>query len=154
MKAAKVISSTIDGTKRMCIKVLRLGKSDVQISKQIAPYGIDSSPIKDMVAIHSDTSEKGKTVVIGYINKESITESGETRLFSTDENGVLKSTVYLKNDDTLELMGNSDYAMKYNKFQEQMDIIIKDLNIVMAAAGLPATLADFSTSKNPKIKTN
>lgn len=158
MKSATVLSTSIDSLKRTVIKVLRLGNSDVQTSKQLAPYGIDSNPVKDMIAIHAETGLRGDTIIVGYINKESITEAGETRLFSTDSDGVLKSTVYLKNDETLELMGNSNFAVKFNELQAEFNKLNSAFNShVHASSGAPAvpqSSANITLSKNDKIKTN
>ena len=60
MNLVKVISSEIDNTKRRIVKFLRYGKSDVQTSFEAMPFGIDSSPTKDMIAIYAPTGENGK----------------------------------------------------------------------------------------------
>ena len=163
MKTSKVDSAIIKA-KTLIVKVLRLGNADVQTSKQISNFGIDSNPIKGMVAIQGETSIKGETVIIGYIGKEHIAESGETRLYSTDENGVLKSTVYLKKDETLELMGNSNFAVKFNELQTSFNELQTKFNThthigVTAGAGVTGTTAtpstaNISAAKNQKIKTN
>ena len=161
MKSSKVLSSTIDAAKKITIKVLRLGKSDVQTSKQISPFGVDSAPIKDMVAIHSETSEKGKSIVIGYINKECIAKAGETRLYSTDASGNLKSTVYLTNDGKLELMGDSNFAVKFNELelafnemQIKFNAHIHPLSTGTSTPTATPSIANILLAKNDKIKTN
>lgn len=154
MKTGKVDSGTIDGVKRLVVKILRLGNSDVQTSKQISPYGIDSNPIKDMVAIQGETSIKGENVIVGYIGKEHITEAGEIRLYSTDSDGVLKSTVYLRDDETLELMGDSNFAVKYNELKTAFDLLKVSVDANSAINSLPPSAANISAAKNDKIKTN
>jgi hypothetical protein len=161
MKTAKTDSTTINSLKNLVVKILRLGNADVQTSKQIAPFGLDSNPIAGMVAIQGETSIKGENVIIGYIGKEHITEAGETRLYSTDENGVLKSTVYLKKDDTLELMGDSNFAVKFNELEIVVNEIQSKLNThihplssgTSSATATPST-SNISSAKNTKIKTN
>jgi len=169
MKTAKTDTTTIDSLKRLIVKVLRLGTQDVQTSRQIAPFGLDSNPIKDMVAIQSETSIKGETVVIGYIGKEHVTKVGETRLYSTDSDGGLKSTVHLLDDGTLELLGNDNYAVKYNELETAFNQLKSDFNahthITSATVGAALTLgviapptspstANISPAKNVNIKTN
>ncbi len=68
MDLVKIISTEIDNLKRRVVKFFRMGKSDVRTSLEANAYGIDSNPIKDMIAIYSDTSLNGKTVILGYIN--------------------------------------------------------------------------------------
>lgn len=112
VKITKVISATIDSGKRI-IKILGFGKSDVQTSNEAVAFGIDSNPIKDMVAVQMETSQRGKTVIVGYINKNQIADSGELRLYSLNASGSEQATVYLKKDGVLELNGNIDNAVKF-----------------------------------------
>tara|TARA_R110001632_G_scaffold50157_3_gene125244 strand:+ start:369 stop:863 length:495 start_codon:yes stop_codon:yes gene_type:complete len=164
MKTGKVDNGIVDAAKRMVVKILRLGANDVQTSKQISPFGVDSNPIKDMVAIQGETSIKGETVIIGYIGKEHITEAGETRLYSTDADGVLKATIHLKADDTLEMMGDSNFAVKFNELETAFNELKTKFNShthtgVTAGAGVTGTTptpstANISAAKNIKIKTN
>ena len=65
------------------IKLLRFGKSDSRTADQFAPYGIDSKPIKDLVALYSPTQNDGELACIGYISRSELTKSGEIRVFST-----------------------------------------------------------------------
>lgn len=112
VKLTKIISTAIDSGKRI-VKILGFGKSDVQTSNEAVAFGIDGNPIKDMVAIQMDTSQRGKTVIVGYINKNQIAESGELRLYSLNDSGAEQAHVYLKKDGNLELNGNADNAVKF-----------------------------------------
>lgn len=168
----KVISTEIDNLKRRVIKVLRFGKSDVQTCIEALPYGIDSNPIKDMVAVYAETSEKGKIAIIGYFNKNQKAAVGELRLFSTDANGFEKFYTWLKNDGTMEIGGNTNFAVKYNELQTEFNALKKSHNDLLTeykthvhavtAVGSPtaATIStqtpntsDITQSKNDKIKT-
>lgn len=75
--------------------------SDNRSTRQAAPYGVDSNPIAGMVAVYSETTEKGKPVIIGYLNKNQISQPGETRFFATDNNGVVLGSVYFKGDGSI-----------------------------------------------------
>jgi len=164
MKTGKVDSGTFNAAKNLIVKILRLGANDVQTSKQISPYGLDSNTIKDMVAIQGETSIKGENVIVGYIGKQHITESGEIRLYSTDDQGVLKSTIYLKKDETLELMGDSNWAVKFNELETAFNELKSKFNTHVhigvttgaSSSGTTPTpsVADISAAKNDKIKTN
>lgn len=132
MQLIKIISSEVQSAVRI-VKFLRYGKKDVQTSDQIAPYGVDSNPIKDMIAVYSQTSEKGETVVIGYINKNQLAAVGEHRTFSTDENGQLKFYVWLKNNGTLELGGSAKHLARYEELKTGFDALKKDHNDLVDA---------------------
>lgn len=124
----KVISTEIDTIKRRVVKILRFGKSDVQTALECGPYGIDSNPIKDMVAVYAPTEEKGKVAIIGYINKNQKALPGEFRMFSTDANGAEKFYVWLKNDETIEIGGNSNFVVKFNELKTEFNALKKSHN--------------------------
>jgi len=172
----KVISTELKNA-RLFIKILRYGKNDVQTPKQVSPYGFDSNPVKDMVAVYAKCGSDNNNVIIGYINKNSIAKVGEMRLFSTDKDGVEKFYYYLKDDGTTEIGGNTNFAVKYNELKDEFDKLkdttddlVQQWNTFCAsytpgspsALGTPPTLStatvtpntsDITQCKNDKIKT-
>jgi len=169
----KVISTEIDTIKRRVVKILRFGKSDVQTALECGSYGIDSNPIKDMVAVYAPTEEKGKVAIIGYINKNQKALPGEFRMFSTDANGTEKFYVWLKNDETIEIGGDSNFAVKFNELKTEFNALKTDYNnhineynlhthlgvtVGSGATGITTPSTNTNTSnidnaKNDKIKT-
>jgi hypothetical protein len=156
-------------------KILRFGKSDVQTPFQALPHGIDSNPVKDMIAVYSETTEKGKPVVIGYLNRDQLAEVGGTRLYSTDSDGSAQFAIYLRADGTCEVGGDSDNMVRYseletafNQLQSDFDSFVNTYNthihdVPQAPSGtLPsapttstgsASTADISPAKIDEIKT-
>lgn len=120
MNLSKVISSEFDNLKKRLVKVLRFGKDDVQTAQEAAPFGTDSNPIKDMIAVYMPTSERGKNVIVGYLNKNQLAEVGEHRIYSTDSGGELKAYVWLKNDGNIELLGTGDNLVKYSPLNQEL----------------------------------
>lgn len=133
MDLTKVLSTNIDSLMRRVVKVLRFGKSDVQTALDVSSYGIDSHPIKDMIAVYSDTSEKGKTVIIGYINKNKLAEIGELRLFSTNSTGTEQFYTWLKNDGTMEIGGDGDNMVRYSELEIAFNQLKSDFNSLVTA---------------------
>lgn len=164
MQLVKIISSEIKSLKRT-IKALRFGKNDVQNTIEAMPYGIDSAPIKDMVAVYSETSERGKAVIIGYINKNQIAEPGEFRTFSTDSSGDVQFYIYQKKDGTCHFGGDADNLVRYKKLKDAMDQLVLDLKAeftliqagILAGGGsynpTPTFDIDISAAKIIEIKT-
>ncbi len=165
IKLAKTISSVIDNLTRRIVTVYLLGRTDVQEAIQSAPYGIDSNPIKDMVAVFAQTGERGKTVIVGYLNKNQIAAIGETRLYSTDEDGNVKISIYLKNDGTAELAGNEDNLVRFvplddfvgalnNFFNQQLPLIAS--GIATGGGSYTPGTANFNISgaKIDELKTS
>lgn len=163
MFITKFISAELDSVGRRIAKVLRFGKHDTQTGFQSTPYGIDSNPIKGMRAIYSTTAQKGKTVIVGYINVDQLADPGELRLFSTDTNGELKFSIWLKADGTCEVGGNSDNLVRYipldqglQNFKTEIQQELVKIATGIASAGgsyTPGTLSvDISASKIDEIK--
>lgn len=164
MQLVQILSSAFDELQRRIPKFKRFGNADVQTSFEASPYGIDSNPIKGMVAVYSETSEKGKTVLVGYINKDQLAGPGETRLFSTDDAGVLKTYCWLKNDGTIELGGSVDNLVRFiplqtaiNSLQTQLNAELTKIQIAISALGgtyaIEPIEVDISESKIEEIKT-
>lgn len=127
----QIISTEIDSLKRRVVKFLRLGRSDIQTSLQASPYGVDSNPIKGMVALYIKTGEKGKTVIVGYINKRQRSAPGEYRIFSTNANGTLKAYAWLRNDGIMELNGDDDNMVRFSELETAFDELKSDFNALV-----------------------
>lgn len=127
MNTAKVNDSKFDKLKRRIVKFLRFGKYDVLEAVDVSPYGTDSVPVKDVVAVCSETST-GKPVVIGYLNVERKADVGEHRIYSTDSNAGEKFYIWLKNNGTCEIGGNADNAVRYSKLEQAFNDLKTDFN--------------------------
>lgn len=121
LNLVKTISTELDNLNRRIVKFLRFGRSDVQTSLQASAPGVDANPIKDMVAVYAATEEKGKTVIVGYINKNQISKPGEYRTFSTNDEGDEETYIYLKDDGTIEIGGASDNMVRFAPLKEGYD---------------------------------
>lgn len=164
LSTSKLNSTSFDDLKRRVVKLLRFGKNDVQSPIEAAPYGHDSNPIKDMIAIYGTTQRQGDTVVIGYINVNQLAEVGENRLYSTNANGDLQTYVWLKNNGDILLGGDADNAVRYSPLSNELtafkNLIQTELGKIQTAivgvGGVytPGTLTlDISQAKTDKIKT-
>ncbi len=164
MFITRVISSAFDSVKRRITKVRIFGIGDVQTGFEASPYGTDSNPIANMRAIYASTSEKGKNVIIGYINVNQLAAVGEHRIYSTDENGELKFYIWLKNDGTCQFGGSVDNLVRYSPLNEGAQDLVAQLQgeLVKIAAGIatgggsysPATLSlDITDYKIDEMKT-
>jgi len=121
------VNEAISGTlARLVVKVLRLGSKDVQTALNVANFGVDSSPIKGMVAIHADTGIEGETIILGYIKPDIIAQPGETHLYSTDQNGVDSFRIKLLTDGTAEIGGDADFMVRFNELKTAFDQLKSD----------------------------
>jgi hypothetical protein len=129
----KILSNGLNSIGQRLIKFRANGPDDVQENIQCSPFGIDSVPLKDMVAVKVNTSERGKDYVIGYLNKDLLAADGENRLFSVDSDGNLSSYIWLKNNGTIEMMGDADNLAKYNGLEQGFNQLRSDLNGLIQA---------------------
>lgn len=129
IKIVKTISFAFEKARRR-IKVLVRGKSDVQTDNEGMPFGVDSIPPVGWRAIHLETGEKGKTIVIGYINELQLEGlvSGEFRIYSLDPDGVLSTSIFLRGDGTMEVGGDVDFMVRFNALKTAFDELKSDVN--------------------------
>lgn len=128
MNFVKIDSTLVDNLTRRVVKFLRLGLRDVQTSLQAGPYGSDTNPIANMVAVYAPTDERGKTVILGYINKNQLAQPGEHRIFSTNEDGELQTYLWLKNDGNMAIGGDADNMVRFSELKTGFDQLKTDLN--------------------------
>jgi len=161
MNLTTVISSEIDKLKRRLVKVLRGGKSDVQRVKESMPSGWDSAPIKGMVAVYSENTQKAHPVILGYFNVNQISEPGEARIYSLSSQGEVKAFIMLRTDGSQEFNGTGNYLSKFNELKAGFDQLRTEFNthIHTGNLGAPTTppavpsTASIDTSKALKLKT-
>ncbi len=154
------LSTAADSLGRLIQKVRRLGKSDIQTAPVCAPYGIDSNAIADMIAVYADSSMKGDSVIIGYINKNALAEVGGLRLFSTNSAGAEQFYVYLRASNNLELGGDQRHLARFEELETAFNELKADYNAhqhLSTATGTPTsapvvpTAADISGAKIDNI---
>lgn len=159
---ARVLSSILDSLGRRIVKLRSLGKS-TETGLEATPFGTDANPIAGMVAIFAETSSKGDQVVIGYINKSQLAGPGEHRIYSTDSNGNVKFSIWLKADGTCEIGGSSKHMTRFEELETAFNELKTAFNShthsgVQAGAGVtgpatPQSSADISGAKISTVKT-
>lgn len=159
---SRVKETVIEGGFRVA-KVFQFGAKTATVA---SAFGDDSNPIKDMIAIYANTSEVGDKVIVGYLNQNHIAAIGEKRIFSLKPNGDLSFAIHLKNDETCEIGGNADNAVRYSKLEEAFNELKNDLNTLIglynthshAANGTPtastaeASVANIVPSRVDSVK--
>ena len=157
---SKVKSTIITNGKRI-LKVLEFG---AKTAVEVAPFGDDGNPLKDMSAIYGRSSASGDDIILGYINKNQIAAVGEKRIYSLKPDGTLSIDIHLRTDGTMEIGGNTDNMVKYipldTALKNQDTLInaelIKIATAITTLGGVytPTSVAtDISPSKSDTIKT-
>lgn len=149
-------------------RILKVEQFGLKTAAEAMPFGEDSQPVKDMVAIFGETSNNAEPVIIGYINKNQVAGPGEKRIFSLDSDGNLATFIWLKSDGTIEIGGDAKNMVRYQELEQGFNQLRTDLNNFIttynlhthaanggappAAQGTPST-ADISASKIDEVKT-
>lgn len=133
---AKTRDTFIEKSK-LIIKVLQFG---AKTAKQTAPFGIDSNPLDNYTAIYSETLNAGESVILGYINKNYITEKGEIRLYSLNDSGVVQAYAHLRKNGDLELNGSEFSAVRFENLKVAIDAqnVLINAELVKIAAAITA----------------
>lgn len=144
-------------------RILKVEQFGIKTADEVASFGVDSNPLKGMVAIYSDTTNASESVILGYINKNQLADSGEIRLYSLDSNKALKSFIWLKNDNTIEFNGNTYSMVRYEPLESGINakdnLINIELGKIATAIGslggvyTPASVStNISSAKNEDLK--
>ena len=127
MNLVKIISKSIESGRHL-IKSFGFGRDDVQEVNQMSQAGIDSSPIEGMVAMYSPTSTQGENFIVGYINSNQVTESGEVRIYATNDSGVLQSYIHCKKDGDIIFSSEADNLVRFSALETAFNELKADYN--------------------------
>lgn len=165
----KITKSIVNKSRRF-VKFIGMGRDDVKEHRAAAPWGDESVPIKDAVAIWANTSVSGEAVVVGYINTSALEDlnPGERRIFSTNDTGTLQVYARFTDAGKLELNGDADNLVRYSELKTAFDQLRTDLNALTAlynahvhpslgsptpSVSTPST-ADMTASKIDELQTS
>jgi hypothetical protein len=127
MRITKIISTAVAKGK-LIIKVLGLGANDVQTVYNVLPFGIDSNPNKNIRGIWAKTDNLEDRILLGVLFERPTANTGETRLYSENTNGVEVFSLYLKNDGIAEIGGNADNLVRYKKLDDGLQSLKTKIN--------------------------
>ena len=158
---SKFKEASIEAGKRF-LKVLQFG---AKTAKESYPFGFDSAPLEDYTAIYADTSNKGESVIIGYINRNQVAKLGEARMYALGSSGELLGYVYARDNGVTEINGGEFSAVRFQNlknaiYDKDQDINIELQKIAVAIVSLGGsytpgsifTNLDSSESSTVKIK--
>lgn len=156
---ANVVSAVIKNGTRI-LKVMQYG---AKTADECGPFGDDSSPLKDMVAVYAQTEEIGDPIIIGYINEKQLAQPGEKRFYSLKADGSLATSIWLKNNGTIELAGNMHNLVRFTPLNAGLQATTSQINAelikiataitALGGAYIPLSITnDITASKINEIK--
>ena len=126
------------------LKVFEFGAKTADV---IAPFGDDSAPNKDMIALYGKTTNGEDNVVIGYVNRNQIALPGEKRIFSEKTDGTVSTYIHLFTDNTMAIGGDTDNAVRYTPLN--IGITAKDALINTELAKIAVSISALGGSYTP-----
>ena len=177
IRTGKVLSSEVaankDGDTDVRLLTVELSDSDdIQTIEYYDDGGRDYRPPDGAEVVVIDVSPSHRVAIAVDDLFESTVAKGEQELYSTDAAGTSKAaTVYLKNDGTIEILDNTDFAVRYSILKSGFDKPKADFDTFVTtvynvhthtspaggSTGVPAALgaaspADISGCKIDEIK--
>ena len=100
----------------------------IKSSRQVLPPGMDSVPIEgDQGIIIMIDQTEGKTIAIG-VYPDPQAESGEVRFYARNDSGVEQSFLWIKKDGTIEINGDTDFAVAFNDLKVEFNKLNSEYN--------------------------
>lgn len=178
-----ITTTTSEGKRLNTVVCFGTDNTDSRQGYNVAPFGFDSVGTQNLQAVYADTANNRYPIILGWLNTSVVAQEGESRMYATNTNGSsVVGYVYLKNNGELNLLGDSNWAVKYTelaaqfnelkgKFNDLVTAFNSHVHLVTIASlavptpsatatpvplvipALPST-ADITQSKNTRIKTN
>ena len=121
------------------------------------PSGDDAPPLPDDATALLEVDGSGNWISVAVLNKSQGAEPGERILFSRDSSGATKATIKLLKDGTIEINGNSDYAVSWTDLNMALQTLVTAINAALAVkldgGGTAGTLTlDISSARVTGVK--
>lgn len=126
------ILSTLDTLKRnLLIKEVKVEEKVLynSIAELYNNFGLDANPLVDDRILLIPVGGSGKLVAIGTITINPQTNPGEVRIFSRDSSGNEQAEIFLKNNKSIELNGNSKRFVTHAELDTALQTHITALNV-------------------------
>lgn len=139
-------------------------EEDIQNVELYTRGGDDYRPPDDSTVIIVSIGKSWKVAIACEDGVEPAEkEKGERRIYSTDNGGPVKATIWLKKDGTIELNGSDDFVVSFDDLQTALDDFESQVSdeldkIATAISGLggsytPGALSlDISAAKVETVK--
>lgn len=125
----RVNDCKVDEDGSLLIKITGCSQDDVRTGESILPFGIDSRPVKGMMAVLAESEVRGEAAIMGYMNEKNLEAGkGEIRLYSADANQLLKTYLWLKANGTMEIGGAADNMVRYSELETAFNELKADHN--------------------------
>ena len=131
----RYLSAALENGRRRIKSIVR-GTSDADTAFEAMPFGDDAVPPENFRAVQVETSKKGRTVIIGYINKNQLEDllAGEKRIYSLRDDGeTISQFIYLQQDGTMQIGGEGDFMVRYNELESAFEQLKSDFNDLVQA---------------------
>lgn len=143
-----------DGTTdRLMLQVQMTNADDIQTVEYVSLPGQDENPINGSRVY---IIEVGPSYKIGIAVDDGVTpamDTGEKRLYSLSDAGVIQAFINLLKSGIIEVNGNADFAIRFNALDTALQNMLTALNAdIVVAGGAGTTTLDISGAKVSEVK--
>lgn len=148
------VTTNKDGTNpRLMLQVQISNPADIQTVEYVSLPGQDENPINGSKVYIATVSESYK---VAFAADDGVTpdmNTGEKRLYSLDDNGVIQAFIKLLKSGIIEVNGNADFAVKFDALDTALQAMLTALNAdIVVAGGAGSTTLDISGAKVDEVK--
>lgn len=126
------VTKFLDGEENARVVNAELSEPDDQETVElVSPSGDDSPPREGTTVYVINISDTWRVAIAVDDGVEPSVEPGEKKLYSYDDAGAVNAYIHLKNDGSVEVNGNGDFAVRFNQLQIAFDQLKADFDQAM-----------------------
>lgn len=154
----RTVKTNKDGKNpRLLLQVQMSNKDDVQTVEYVPQPGQDENPTNGSKVFIIQISESYKIAIGVDDGIEPGAATGEKWLYSLDDDGVVQALMKLLKSGIIEVNGNSDFAVRFAALDTALQLLVTQINAVLAtkadASGAAGGLTlDISAAKVNGVK--
>lgn len=148
------VTTNRDGTNpRLMLQVQMSSPDDIQTVEYVPLPGTDANPINGSRVFILPIAN---SYLIAFGVDDGVTpamDTGEKRLYSVNDDGVIQAFIKLLKSGIIEVNGNADFAIRFNAMDTALQTMLTALNAdIVAAGGAGSTTLDISGAKVDEVK--
>lgn len=159
----RTVTTNRDGTtQRLMLQVQMSDPDDIQTVEYVPMPGTDDNPINGTKVFIIDVGP-GYLIAIGADDGvDPWGDTGDKRLYSVDDLGVVQAFIKLLKSGIIEVNGNADFAVRFNELQSKLTALESQLKThvhpgvtaggASTAASVTAFDIDISSAKVNEVK--
>jgi hypothetical protein len=123
--------------------------SDVQSVQSVSIGGVDFHPLPGAKVVVAQVGGAWKMAIVLEDGLTPSAGAGEKFLYSQDSGGALAALIKLRNDSTMELNGDADFAVAFNDLKTAFDQLKSDYDALVTAYNAHIHITTATVTEGP-----